>query len=76
LAITTIISTVTSGAADSTGSTGATGATGATTATGAEAQDHVTVSVDQIINVCYGTWATPPTANITKEGALYIQNTS
>lgn len=43
---------------------------------GAVAQDHGTNTTDMIINVCYGTSATPPTANTTTEGTLYIQYTA
>lgn len=42
----------------------------------AEAQDHGTASTDMIVNVCYGTSATPPTANTTTIGTLYIQYTA
>ena len=35
--------------------------------------DHGTASIDEIVNVCYGTSATPPSASGTTEGALYIQ---
>jgi len=38
--------------------------------------DHGTATTDQLINVCYGTSATPPTASTTTEGALYIQYTA
>ncbi len=38
--------------------------------------DHETASVDQVVNVCYGTSSTPPTANTTTEGTLYIQYTA
>ncbi len=38
--------------------------------------DHETATVDQVVNVCYGTSATPPTASTTTEGALYIQYTA
>lgn len=37
--------------------------------------DHGTASVDEVVNVSYGTSATPPTANTTTEGSLYIQYT-
>ncbi len=40
---------------------------------GAVAADHGTGTTDQIINVSYGTSATPPTANTTTEGSIYIQ---
>lgn len=43
---------------------------------GAVAADHGTAATDQIINVCYGTSATPPTANTTTIGTLYIQYTA
>lgn len=39
------------------------------------AADHGTASTAQIINVCYGTSATPPTASTTTEGTLYVQYT-
>jgi len=35
--------------------------------------DHGTASTDQVVNVCYGTSETPPTASDTTEGAIYIQ---
>lgn len=38
--------------------------------------DHGTASVDEVVNVCYGTSATPPTASTTTEGALYVQYTA
>jgi len=38
--------------------------------------DHGTASVDQVVNVCYGTSSTPPTASGTTEGTLYIQYTA
>ena len=38
--------------------------------------DHGTAATDMIVNVCYGTSATPPTASTTTEGALYIQYTA
>ena len=41
--------------------------------TGAVAADHGTDSTDQIINISYGTGATPPTASTTTEGSLYVQ---
>lgn len=37
--------------------------------------DHGTDSNDEVVNICYGTSATPPAANTTTEGALYIQYT-
>jgi hypothetical protein len=43
---------------------------------GTEASDHLTASDDMVINVCYGTSATPPTASTTTEGTLYIQYTA
>lgn len=43
---------------------------------GAVAADHGTGTTDQIINVSYGTSATPPTASTTTEGSLYIQYTA
>lgn len=50
---------------------------GGGTLTGAtEAADHGAAATDQIINVCYGTSATPPTANTTTIGTLYIQYTA
>lgn len=45
-------------------------------ASGMVASDHGTASTDQIVNVCYGTSATPPTASTTTEGTLYIQYTA
>ncbi|MEA2112441.1 MAG: hypothetical protein U9P50_00500 [Patescibacteria group bacterium] len=47
--------------------------TDTTLGSGAVAQDHGTGTTDQIVNVCYGTSATPPTASTTTEGSLYIQ---
>ena len=44
--------------------------------TGAVAKDHGTATTDQIVNVCYGTSATPPTASTTTEGTIYIQYTA
>ena len=38
--------------------------------------DHGTAATDEVVNVCYGTSATPPAANTTTEGALYIQYTA
>ena len=38
--------------------------------------DHGTGTTDQVVNVCYGTSATPPTASTTTEGAVYIQYTA
>ena len=38
--------------------------------------DHGTTTTDQVVNVCYGTSATPPTASTTTEGCLYIQYTA
>jgi len=43
---------------------------------GAVAADHGTAATDQVVNVCYGTSATPPTASTTTEGALYVQYTA
>ena len=43
---------------------------------GAVAADHGTDSTDQIINVSYGTSATPPTDSTTTEGSLYVQYTA
>ena len=40
------------------------------------ARDHGTAATDEVVNVCYGTSATPPTASTTTEGALYIQYTA
>ena len=37
------------------------------------ADDHGTATNDEVVNVCYGTSATPPTANTTTIGTLYIQ---
>jgi len=36
--------------------------------------DHGTGTTDEVVNVCYGTSATPPTASGTTEGAIYIQH--
>jgi len=38
-----------------------------------EARDHGTATTDEVVNVSYGTSATPPTANTTTEGSLYVQ---
>jgi len=38
--------------------------------------DHGTAATDEVVNVCYGTSATPPSAGTTTEGALYIQYTA
>ena len=38
--------------------------------------DHGTATTDEVVNVCYGTSATPPTVSNTTEGALYIQYTA
>lgn len=38
--------------------------------------DHGTGTTDQVVNVCYGTSATPPAASGVTEGALYIQYTA
>ena len=43
---------------------------------GAVAADHGTAATDQIVNVSYGTSATPPTANTTTIGSLYVQYTA
>ena len=40
------------------------------------ASDHGTAATDELVNVCYGTSATPPTASTTTEGALYVQYTA
>jgi hypothetical protein len=41
-----------------------------------EASDHGTGTTDMLVNVSYGTSATPPTASSTTEGSLYIQYTN
>lgn len=38
--------------------------------------DHGVATTDEVVNVCYGTSATPPAASGTTEGALYIQYTA
>ena len=43
---------------------------------GAVAADHGTATTDQIVNVSYGTSATPPTASTTTEGSIYLQYTN
>jgi len=43
---------------------------------GAVAADHGTGTTDMIVNVCYGTSATPPTASDTTEGTIYLQYTA
>ena len=40
------------------------------------ASDHWTWTIDQLVNVCYWTSATPPTASTTTEWAIYIQYTA
>ena len=40
------------------------------------ALDHGAAATDMVINVCYGTSATPPTATDTTIGTLYIQYTA
>lgn len=40
--------------------------------TGCVALDHGTASVDEIVNISYGT-GSPPTANTTTEGSLFVQ---
>jgi hypothetical protein len=40
------------------------------------AADHETATTDQVVNVCYGTGDTGPTASNTTEGALYITYTA
>jgi len=50
--------------------------TDTTLGSGAVAADHGTATTDQIVNVCYGTSATPPTASTTTEGTLYVQYTA
>jgi len=45
--------------------------------TGAEkAADHSTGSNPRIVNICYGTSATPPAANTTTHGTIYVQYTA
>jgi hypothetical protein len=39
------------------------------------ARDHGTASVDEVVNVCYGTGATPPSYTTVTEGTLYFQYT-
>jgi len=39
------------------------------------ATDHGTATTPQVVNVVYGTSATPPVASTTTEGTLYIQYT-
>lgn len=38
--------------------------------------DHGTASTDEVVNVCYGTSATPPAVGTVTEGALYVQYTA
>ena len=38
--------------------------------------DHPTASSAVVVNVCYGTSATPPTASTTTEGTIYFQYTA
>lgn len=40
---------------------------------GTEASDHGTAATDMVVNVCYGTSATPPTASTTTEGTIYVK---
>ena len=40
------------------------------------AADHGTATTDMVINACYGTGSTPPAANTTTIGTLYIQYTA
>lgn len=40
-----------------------------------QALDHWTATTDEVVNVCYWTTATPPTASTTTEWAIYIQYT-
>ena len=56
--------------------TGTANISGATLSIGGFALDHGTATTDQIINVCYGTGSTPPTANTTTEGTIYVQYTA
>jgi len=37
------------------------------------AKDHGTATTAQVVNICYGTSATPPTASSTTEGTIYVQ---
>ena len=37
--------------------------------------DHGLRTIPQVVNVCYGSGATPPTASDTTEGTIYIQYT-
>lgn len=41
-----------------------------------DARDHGPAATDEVVNVCYGTSATPPTASTTTIGTLYIQYTA
>lgn len=47
-----------------------------TVGSGCVALDHGVASSAMIINICYGTSATPPTASTTTEGSLYVQYTA
>lgn len=38
--------------------------------------DHAAASTDMVVNICYGTSGTPPTASDTTEGTLYVQYTA
>lgn len=40
------------------------------------ARDHGTATVDEVVNVVYGTGATPPGASTTTEGTLYVRYTA
>jgi hypothetical protein len=73
------------GVTGETGPTGATGPTGSsyltrtdttlTTTTSGDAivaSDHGTATTAQVVNVCYGTSATPPEASTTTEGTIYL----
>lgn len=63
--------------ADVTDTTNVVSSLSGATLTGAlVAADHGTASTDQVVNVCYGTSETPPTASNTTEGCIYVQYTA
>ena len=49
---------------------------GATFTGAVVASDHGTGTTDQVVNVCYSTSETPPTASTTTEGTLFITYTA
>ena len=43
---------------------------------GTMANDSAVGTTDEVVNVCYGTSETPPTASTTTEGTLFITYTA